>query len=393
MTLRSRQAGREAPPRKTGSEGEGQAEFQGFKLRKTAKGDEQPKTRGGHDFGIKLKPKDDRPTPATTDALPSRRQEEREEPRSRAKTYSGARENKGSAPRTMRDYQELTKRSRDRGRQEDEGEAGPPMATGDLHRHLVAYVNQTLSLHPPLPARGKALFDTCSNTTILCKLINKSVPNTVDLRALTVVSPSSRPSLRAEADQENMTLVIESARAIGCQITDSTADNILQKDPQTIRDFLVDLIRARVVHMPGMDEEPASTFVNLSSLFSKLNISLEDEEPDEGIAEKPGSSQDEDSGHVQEAPQSPEPTPETRSRRDKAASPTSQPDRPAMDSGMSYEERAALRKAERERRARERAAGGGAVSSQAELSYEERAAQRRAEREKRRRERELLANQ
>ena len=39
-------------------------------------------------------PKDDRPTPATTDALPSRRQEEREEPRSRAKTYSGARENK-----------------------------------------------------------------------------------------------------------------------------------------------------------------------------------------------------------------------------------------------------------------------------------------------------------
>ena len=55
MTLRSRQAGREAPPRKTGSEGEGQAEFQGFKLRKTAKGDEQPKTRGGHDFGIKLK--------------------------------------------------------------------------------------------------------------------------------------------------------------------------------------------------------------------------------------------------------------------------------------------------------------------------------------------------
>ena len=86
------------------------------------------------------------------------------------------------------------------------------------------------------------------------KLINKSVPNTVDLRALTVVSPSSRPSLRAEADQENMTLVIESARAIGCQITDSTADNILQKDPQTIRDFLVDLIRVNdselMLHTP-----------------------------------------------------------------------------------------------------------------------------------------------
>ena len=55
MTLRSRQAGKEAPPRKTGNEGEGQAEFQGFKLRKAARDDEQPKTRGTHDFSVKLK--------------------------------------------------------------------------------------------------------------------------------------------------------------------------------------------------------------------------------------------------------------------------------------------------------------------------------------------------
>ena len=53
------------------------------------------------------------------------------------------------------------------------------------------------------------------------------------------------PADKDEADQENMTLTIESARAIGCRITDSTGDKILRKDPPTIRSFLVDLIRVR----------------------------------------------------------------------------------------------------------------------------------------------------
>ena len=77
------------------------------------------------------------------------------------------------------------------------------------------------------------------------KLINKSVPNTVDLRALTRISPSASPAEQDEDLRENMTLTVESARAIGCHVTDTTADRILEKDPQTIRTFLVDLIRVR----------------------------------------------------------------------------------------------------------------------------------------------------
>ena len=37
----------------------------------------------------------------------------------------------------------------------------------NLHKYLVAYVNQELFLDPPLPYRGKALFDTCSDPTSL----------------------------------------------------------------------------------------------------------------------------------------------------------------------------------------------------------------------------------
>jgi len=71
------------------------------------------------------------------------------------------------------------------------------------------------------------------------------VPNTVDLRALTRISPSASPAEQAEDLKENMTLTVESARAIGCHVTDATADRILEKDPKTIRTFLVDLIRVR----------------------------------------------------------------------------------------------------------------------------------------------------
>lgn len=79
------------------------------------------------------------------------------------------------------------------------------------------------------------------------KLINKSVPNTVDLRALTQISSTANKRARDEAEQENMTLVTESARAIGCHISDLTGDKILHKDPETIRNLLVELIRVRLL--------------------------------------------------------------------------------------------------------------------------------------------------
>lgn len=132
--------------------------------------------------------------------------------------------------------------------------------TTTLQQYLVIYVNRELALDPPLPSRGKALFDHCSDPTILwlvvhsvveklrhflpllySKLINKSVPGTVDLRALSKVTGSA--SQRNEAIEENMTLVTESARAIGCRIDEFTQDKLIQKDPETVRNFLLDLIR------------------------------------------------------------------------------------------------------------------------------------------------------
>ena len=97
------------------------------------------------------------------------------------------------------------------------------------------------TLVPLLPT--PKITHTHTHTHTHSKLINLSVRNTVDLRALTKISASMSAAQRAESLQDNMTLVIESARAIGCRVEEDSIEKILEKNPQTIRDFLVDLIR------------------------------------------------------------------------------------------------------------------------------------------------------
>ena len=63
------------------------------------------------------------------------------------------------------------------------------------------------------------------------------------MRALTKTPPPSKVAAREEALQENMTLAVESARAIGCAVNDDTEDNLIRKDRETFRRLLFDLIR------------------------------------------------------------------------------------------------------------------------------------------------------
>jgi len=195
-----------------------------------------------------------------------------------------------------------------------------------------------------MSAHGNLCLPMVTCVCLWCsKLINKSVAGTVDLRALSSMRGSA--AQRREAVEDNMTLVVESARAIGCKVKDDTAEQIILKDPGTINSFLVDLIRvgvvsmatcschhvlvcaqARVVHLPGMDDEPSSSFSDWNYLFKKLNISVGNTEGGSGREEVPAQ----------------------QSWRE------SRSDSPAL----TYEQRAAKRKAEREQRQREKEAEG-----------------------------------
>ena len=76
-------------------------------------------------------------------------------------------ESGGGAPRTLRDYQELSGRSAAKRRERDEDIEPPSLEPDELQKYLVAYVNSELSLHPPLPVKGGALFETCCNPSNL----------------------------------------------------------------------------------------------------------------------------------------------------------------------------------------------------------------------------------
>ena len=86
-----------------------------------------------------------------------------------------------------------------------------------------------------------------------------------------------------------------------------------------------------MVHLPGMEDEPSSTFSDWTYLFEKLNISV--------------SSNDSPS--------------ESNKKEDKHSERTSWRESGSSDSpALTYEQRAAKRKAEREQRQREKDADG-----------------------------------
>ena len=76
----------------------------------------------------------------------------------------------------------------------------------------------------------------------LSEIINLCVRGTVDMRALTVVKSGGRRE-EAVAREENMTLAVESARAIGCQISDNTHSKLLAGDKNASVQILFDLVK------------------------------------------------------------------------------------------------------------------------------------------------------
>ena len=115
-------------------------------------------------------------------------------------------------------------------------------------------------------------------------------------------------------------------------------------------------VQAKAVNLPGMDDEPSSTFTNMVTLFEKLAISVPSEEETVDAAgdseTKEEVSWHDDREKVRKALESPPPkVVEKETWRD---TPPSKP--PTDTTEMSYEERAAMRRAQRERERKARQA-------------------------------------
>ena len=113
-------------------------------------------------------------------------------------------------------------------------------------------------------------------------------------------------------------------------------------------------MQAKAVNLPGMDDEPSSTFTNMATLFEKLNISVgggEEESVDVGQSAAEEVSWRDNREKVRKALESPPPkATEEETWREKAAA-----EKPTASdtTELSYEERAAMRRAQRERKAKQ----------------------------------------
>jgi len=75
----------------------------------------------------------------------------------------------------------------------------------------------------PLDIESMDLFEKCSDGLILCKLINCAQFDAIDIRAL-----NRKASLNVYEKTENLNLAINAAKAIGCQVINLGARDVIE---------------------------------------------------------------------------------------------------------------------------------------------------------------------
>ncbi|PCH45082.1 fimbrin [Wolfiporia cocos MD-104 SS10] len=117
----------------------------------------------------------------------------------------------------------------------------------DERAEFTNHINSVLEADPdvasrlPIPTNTMQLFDECRDGLILCKLINDSVPETIDPRVLN--KPSARKPLNAFQMTENNNIVITSAKAIGCSVVNIGPTDIAEGREHLILGLIWQVIR------------------------------------------------------------------------------------------------------------------------------------------------------
>lgn len=85
------------------------------------------------------------------------------------------------------------------------------------------------------------IFDECRDGLVLCKLINDSVPDTIDTRVLN--KPHPHKPLNAFQITENNNIVITSAKGIGCSVVNIGSSDLAEAREHLILGLIWQIIR------------------------------------------------------------------------------------------------------------------------------------------------------
>jgi len=142
---------------------------------------------------------------------------------------------------------------------------------------------------------GDSLFEACNDGVLLCKLINKSAPETIDERTI------NKTKLNIYRITENLNLALNSASSIGCNIVNMSASEINQGKPHLVLGLLwqviriglfskIDLFRTPELAALLRDGEELEDLMNLSPdelLLRWMNYHLENSKTYQAIGGKP----------------------------------------------------------------------------------------------------------
>ncbi|KAF2731467.1 actin-bundling protein Sac6 [Polyplosphaeria fusca] len=118
----------------------------------------------------------------------------------------------------------------------------------DERTEFTRHINAVLAGDPdigdrlPFPTDTFEMFDECKDGLVLAKLINDSVPDTIDERVLNRVGKKIK-SLNAFHMSENNNIVIESAKGIGCSVVNIGSGDIIEVREHLILGLIWQVIR------------------------------------------------------------------------------------------------------------------------------------------------------
>lgn len=130
----------------------------------------------------------------------------------------------------------------------------------DERSEFTIHINGVLAGDPdigsrlPIPTNNMQLFDECRDGLILCKLINDSVPDTIDTRVLNV--PKTKKGLNAFQITENNNIVITSAKAIGCSVVNIGSSDIAEGREHLILGLIWQIIRRGLLSKIDLKNHP-----------------------------------------------------------------------------------------------------------------------------------------
>ncbi|KAI3404954.1 SAC6 [Candida oxycetoniae] len=113
----------------------------------------------------------------------------------------------------------------------------------EFTRHINSVLENDSEIGDRLPFDTETfqIFDECRDGLVLSKLINDSVPDTIDTRVLNL--PKGKKPLNNFQMSENANIVINSAKAIGCVVVNVHSDDIIDGKEHLILGLIWQIIR------------------------------------------------------------------------------------------------------------------------------------------------------